>query len=962
MKRIKNILPGLLAMSLGLCSTAMAQENKALADSLVVKKLPYGRAMVEPGPFLTIPAAQSVGTYSSVSGANLSQTPVANITNTLYGRLQGLFVEQGSGEPGYDGAALSIRGKGTYDNAGMILYVDGFQTNGSYFAYLSPAEIESVTVLKDPVTLASFGMKGANGVLWVVTKRGQVQKPTVQANITTGWQSPVNVNKPLRSYDYARLYNQAISNDNYAINGRQFTWTPTYSDAQLDAYKNGTGTDVDWFDETLKKNSMYTNANVFFSGGDVNTRYGLVVDYMNQGGLYNVPNNDKTSNATIKRYNIRSNLDFKFFRIFEAKVDLGGRIEDRRYPNFNGASLWSNFANYPSNIYPVKDATGNWSGTTLFPNNPVASINAIGWASTHDRTLQANFNLKERLDFITPGLYLNEAMSFNTWTRSNASKTATYARYFNGAQTTTDVNSDIVSNAVSPVNQYDWKQLNLTAGYDRSFGLHSISAAVNYFRSDYLVDEGQHPAGGANRGVNIFYHFENLGSRIHYAYNNKYLLDLGFGFSGSDSYAKGNRWGFYPAIGAGWIVSNEEFLKSSSVVTNLKLRVAAGQSAMDQSNQGRYLYQQYYTSNGSFNTGVTSLTGNPGLAPSYAANPNIFAEKSTQYNAGFDATFFKNLSVTVDVFRDNRSGIVTVNRELSALYGNALPYSNIGKVINQGIEVAANYTGRIGKLTAYVGGMFTYAKNKIDYQAEVPTANPFNRTTGLPIGTHMGLIADGFYNVDDFNADGSLKSGIPTPSFGAVQPGDIRYKDLDNNNTVDQNDITNIGNPAFPKMMYAFNLGFSYQGFDFTALFQGNSGRDIYLLDAANSQTVAFVNNTNVFAIANNAWAYYPDQGIDTRASATYPRLTTRANDNNYRKSTFWMKNGSFLRIRNIELGYNFPSAVLNKLHLQKLRLYVSAVNPVTWSSLRSDYNIDPETTSGYPALKSFNTGISLTF
>lgn len=959
MKKYKLLWVGVSLVMWGAGLNAGAQ---TVPDTSVVE-LRYKKQPSEPGPLLQIPYSRSVTSYATVSGETLFKTPVANLTNTLYGRLPGLSVTQGSGEPGYDGAGLSIRGMGTYDNAGLVIYIDGFQTNNSYFAYLSPSEIESISILKDPVSLATFGMKGANGILWVTTKRGTVSKPKVQVNVVSGLNSPININKPYGSYDYARLYNQAISNDNYALNGYQFNWTPHYTDVQLEAYRNGTGTNVDWYDETLKKTSPYTNANVILSGGETNTKYSIVLDYMKQGGLYNIPTNATTSNAQIQRFNLRSNLDFSFFKIFEAKVDLGGRIEDRRYPNINGGVLWGNFAGYPSNIYPVKDpATGNWSGTALFPNNPVAAINALGWTSTHDRTLQANFSLRQKLDFITPGLYLNEAVSFNTWTRTNASKTATYARYFNGAPTTTDLSTDIVSNGNSPVNQYDWKQVNLTAGYDRTMGKHAFNAAVNYFGSDYLVDNSQHPAGGRNRGINVQYHFQNLGGRFHYTYDTRYILELAFGWSGSDNYAPGNRWGFYPAIAAGWVLSNENFLRGNSVVDFLKLRASVGQSGFDQSNSGRYLYQQYFTGSGTYYTGNASLNNNSGLVPFYSANPSITAEKSTKFNVGLDATLWKGLSLNLDAFQDNRTGIVTVNRFLSALYGGSLPYENIGEVRNRGFEGSASYTGGKGSLQYTVGAMAAYAKNKIINQAELPPANPFSQTTGLPIGTPIGLIADGLYDITDFNANGTLKAGFPVPAFGAVQPGDIRYLDLDGNNRVDQNDVTNIGNPDYSTLTYAFNAGLQYKGFDLTALFQGTSGKSVNLLWVAYSQTVAFVNNSNVFPIAGNAWAYYPGQGIDTRATADYPRLTTKANDNNYRNSTFWMKDVSFIRLRNVELGYSFSSELLQRVKLDGLRIYVSAVNPVTWSSFTSRYNIDPETYDGYPGLKSYNAGISLTF
>jgi hypothetical protein len=306
---------------------------------------------------------------------------------------------------------------------------------------------------------------------------------------------------------------------------------------------------------------------------------------------------------------------------------------------------------------------------------------------------------------------------------------------------------------------------------------------------------------------------------------------------------------------------------------------------------------------------------------------------------------------------------VTQNNDLLATYGATVPYLNIGEVTNKGYEVTANYKGKvIGKVGYSIGGMISYAKNTINYQAEVPTINSFSKTTGLPIGTPIGLIADGFFDVTDFNSNGTLKAGIPVPQFGAVQPGDLKYKDLDNNGKVDQNDVTEIGRPNYSNLVYAFNANVDFKGFDFSILFQGGSGSSVNLLSAAYFQAVAFVNNINVFPIAKNAWAYYPGQGIDTRANADYPRLTTKANDNNYRASTFWIKSGDFLRIRNIEIGYSLPASITKKARLEKLRVFFSAVNPVTWSSLSKNYNIDPETTSGYPGMKSLNAGISLNF
>ena len=954
-KSIKLIIWALVTLPLGAQVLSAQQKNTstgvALVDSLKHK---------EEGPLLNIPDVENVKAQGRVDGSTLYKTPAANITNTLFGQLPGLTVLQRSGEPGYDGASLYIRGLGTYDNSSLAIYVDGFQTTSSYFQYISPAEIESISILKDAAALASFGMKGANGVIWVVTKRGQIGKPKVEVNIVSGLQQAMNIDKPLGAYDYARLYNEAISNDNYSLNGYQFVWTPKYNNQQLQSYQNGTGTNINWFDQVLRKNAPYKDANINFNGGNVTARYTVILDYMNQGGLYDVSNTASTSNAQIQRFNIRTNLDLNFFKIFEANIDIGGRIEDRRYPNYNGPQLWQDLATYPSNIYPVRDSTGHWSGTSLYPNNPVASLHGLGWLGTHDRTLQANFGLKEKLDFITPGLYLKEAASFNTWTRNALSFSSTYARYYEGMQSTTDQQTTIVANGSSPVDQYDWKQSTIKAGYDRNFGENNISAAIEYLASSYITDYSTNNP-GLNTGNNIFYHYENLGSELHYSYRARYLLDLSAGYSGSDNYAPGNRWKAYPAIGAGWIVSEESFLKSS-IVSFLKLRGSVGLSGNDQTNNGRYLYQQYFTQNGTYYTGDNGLTSNTGVVQSYIANPSITAEKSLKYDAGFDMTLFKKLSVTGDVFLDKRSGIVTNSNDLLATFGGSQPYLNIGRVTNKGFEVSGQYADNAGKLNYTIGASASFAKNIINYQSEIPTVNAFSKTTGLPIGTPMGLVSLGFYNTTDFNSNGTLKAGEPVPAFGAVQPGDIKYKDLDGNGKIDQNDITPIGKSPFPTLTYTFNGALNYNGFDVSVLFQGASGNSVNLLSAAYYQTVAFANNINVYPMAENAWAYYPSQGIDTRATATYPRLSTQANSNNYQASTFWMRSGDYLRVRNAEFGYTFSPAILKKINTESLRIYVSAINPLTWSYLSKHYHIDPETTSGYPALKSYNLGFSLKF
>jgi TonB-linked SusC/RagA family outer membrane protein len=918
------------------------------------------------GRLFNISTLSSTGAVSSVSGNALQKNVVPNLTNTLYGLLPGLTVTQGNGEPSFDDAYLAIRGVGSYGYLGGAggyntakIFVDGFETNRNYLRSFSPAEIESISILKDAAALSTFGMRGANGVIYITTKRGQIGKPTVQFQARTGLQRPTNINKPLNAYGYANLYNQAISNDKGNV------WTPFYTPDQLQAYQNSTGVNVDWYSEVLRAQTPYTDGNLSFTGGDTTTRYNVILNYANQQGLYDVANKDATSNEMLKRYNVRTNLDFSFFKIFEAKVDLGGRIEDLKSPNYvtsrSTAGLWDDLARYPSNIYQIRDGdTENWSGTALYPNNPVASVKALGWASSHARILQGNFSLRERLDFITKGLFLSEAFSINSYALSTYNKTASYARFFNGVTTTTAQTTPLRATGQSAAGQEDWKQGTVTLGYQRAFGDHAITSAVNYHESNYRGD-----------GVFSFaYHYQNISGRANYTYKNKYVGEFGFSYFGSDAYAKGNRFGFYPSVSAAWIISNETFLLNNKVVNYFKLRASVGKSGSADTEgagspvsgqNGRFLYQQYYNASGTFYMGDGSANANNSLRALFIANPDIFAEQSIKYNIGADINLFKKLNLSLDAYMDKRSGILTRDNSLSASYGNNILIRNLGKQTNKGFEATASYTDRSGKLGYSLMGMASFNSNTIDYMAELATAYGYNAVTGRSFGTPIGLVSNGFYQLEDFNADGTLKAGQSLPQFGRVQAGDLKYRDLDNNGKVDDNDRTAIGDPGIPKLTYAFGANINFMNFDLGTLLQGAGGSSINILNYA-TQTQAFVNNGNAYEIAQGAWAYYPNEGIDTRSTATYPRLTTATNANNYRTSSFWIKSGNFLRIRNIELGYTFSARLINRIGLSKLRVFVNATNPVTWSSLLKHHHMDPETQSGYPALKSYNTGLSVTF
>ena len=897
----------------------------------------------------------SAAAISGMTGETAGRTPATDLTNTFFGNLQGLTVMEGSGQIGQDAAIMSIRGKGTFNDDSFTIFVDGFETDESFLSNLLPSEIDKIYVLKDAAALSVFGMKGANGVLWVETKRGHAGKPQVGVNIRSGFQQPVGVTKPLGSARYAELYNEAVSNDN------GMAWTSYYTPQQISGYRSGTGTDVDWYDETLRKGSMMTTTDVTVSGGNDKVKYFTMLGYTNRNGFWDVQRDDTKSNDSYDKFSFRTNIDFSAFKIFEGKVNIGGNIVTSRQPNYSEDQLWYNLATYPNNIYEVYDGDihdiNHFSGTATHPDNPVASMEGIGYQRLKDRSFQADFSLREKLDFITPGLYLQEMASFSTWTRSTYTVSRDYTRLMDGVAQTASANTDYSISDDWGTNQWTWFQFKAQAGYNRTFGKHSVNAAVNYEQYKRYVDADLN----GEADVQTTYAHQAVNGRFNYVYDNRYSAEFGFSWSGSDNFDRGYRFKFYPTLAFAWIISNESFMKDAGWIDLLKVRASAGMSGYDLYSGGRYLYFQYYVNGNSFPTGSTGdPEWNQSLIPAYIADGALTAETSTKYNVGIDWNFLGSFSFTADAYLDKRDGIITTDNSYPAGFGVNPPYRNIGKVTSGGIEASLFWNRTFGKVTVNAGGMVAWNRNVIDYMAEIPAASPYARQTGNSTGSIFGYVADGFYDITDFDAEGNLNDGIAYPTFGQVQPGDVKYTDINDDKIIDEQDKVKIGD-GFPSLYWSFTAGMSYAGLDLRVVLQGADGYDLNLLDAA-SKVIAFRDNSTAYGIAEGRWAYYPSEGIDTRASATYPRLSTADNSNNYQNSTLWMRKGRFMKVRNIEIGYNIPGRVISKARLSAARIYINAVNPFMASPVFSELGLNPEHMTGSPSVQSWNIGLSLQF
>ena len=877
---------------------------------------------------------------------------LANFTKSLEGRYPGLIVIDKDAVPGSGSAWMLIRGIGSFSEGvglnTLKFFVDGFEVQSDYINYISAQEVESVAILKDAADLAEFGMNGANGVVFITTKRGSEGAPIITFKAGGGVLAPVNVVKPLGSFDYAQLYNQAYSNDN----GRE--WDPYYDFEVLGDLKSGNGVDVDWYNQVFRKYGIYADANLSIRGGSSKAKYSVVLDYANEQGFLNVKNTDRTKNVSFAKYGVRTNLDMKLTDILTVSVDLGGRLEDRTRPNYSVYSLVNDVMTYPSNIYPVydpesTDPISNFSGTATHPNNPVGSLTGLGWTTSRTKVLQANFKFREDLGSLVPGLYLQEGFSFYSRTIGNTAKTRTYARYFGGVAQTSDVSTYLRSNGYWSSGKERWMQGNIILGWNGTFGRNHLGTILSAHISDFN--------GNGSSFYNWKYRYINYSGRITYNYDNRFDAALGFSLFGSDAYAPGHRYAFYPSLLLGWNVKDNIRVRGSvglSGATDAYVGIDGFQT------NGRFLYQQYYSWTGSFVTGMgPSFDGGvSGIRPLFKGNENVSPERSLKANIGTDMTLWGKLKLTADYFVDLRSNILTLDRTLMDYYGSQTYYSNIGKMFNHGVDASFVFADRRGDFGYSVFGNILFARNTVLEMGEVGAKYSYNRQTGHPFGSRMGLECLGFYELSDFDVDGELNMGLPIPLFGEVQPGDLKYKDQDGDGYIDDTDIVWNGNPAYPMVSFSLGTSLSFRRFDFSLLFTGSAGSTVNLLDYSPWQP--FVNYSTAFEWAKEAWVYYPEAKLDTRSSAKFPRLTTRQNENNYRPSSFWIKDNTFLRLSNVEVGYNLP---LGKSGSDTLRIYVQGQNLLTLSPLLWKYKMDPETVNyGYPSAMSVCAGLQITF
>lgn len=899
------------------------------------------------------PASLMSDSRSTVKGEKLQKSFTQNVLNTLYGEIPGLTLVQGSGEPGNDSPTMNARGLATFSSdtrsdRAVLVIVDGFE---STMDQLAVQEIESVTLLKDAAAAAVYGMKAANGVLVVTTKRGRVQPLEVNFSAQLGFNTPQRMPEFLDSYRYATLYNEACVNSGMA---------PYYDQTALDAYRNGTNPytypNVKWADKVLNKTSFVQNYDLNFRGGNNVMRYFALLNLSDNRGFFKGtdPKADESANARFTRYNIRANFDVNITDELTAEMRMAAAIQDKEGPAGGVWNVYNKLASLPPNAFPVYNPDGSYGGNATY-SNPVGDLLETGLNSYNSRNIQVQLRLRYDLSALVKGLSVHGGFSFNNYFVGQRNKSRKY-QYFSLTELADgsyqyNPHSENTTMTISENTNDQWRNMAYNVGmtFSNVFAdKHYVDATAEWF-GDETYNYTYEMANTGLKDREFPYRYVGLRGHAGYTYANRYSADVAFSYHGTDLYARGNRFGWFPAVSLGWTASNENFLKDNNVLTYLKLRTSyglVGNAAI--MGTKRYAYLADYTYTAGYYKGTDTNTSVSGVAEGNVANPNLTWEKERRLNLGFEASLWKKLDLTFDYFVHKRSDIlVDPAGKIPSMYGVTYSGMNLGKVTNKGFELQARYADQLKNGLEYYAQLNAwYAKDVVDYMAEEPRAYANLVRTGHGVDQGFGLEAIGLFRDQD-DIDNS-----PVQTFGDYQPGDIKYRDVNEDGKIDNQDVTAIGYTNTPRFSGSITLGVKYKGFDLETMLYGVAGRTVYL---SGNTYWAFMNQ---YAAPTSAEARWTEENPNN----TYPRLSAVAVPNNTQYSSFWQHNGSFLKMRYLEIGYTLPQQLAAKVLSKNIRVFLNGTNLFRLHHMTNLENADPEGLSGMPAMRTFSAGIQLKF
>ena len=934
--------------------------------------------------------ATLTGAISSMGTEALLKSPSASVSNALAGQLPGVTAIQSSGQPGADESQIFIRGVGslTEDGAAPLIMVDGVERS---FSQMDPNEIESITILKDASATAVYGVRGANGVILVTTRRGEEGKAKISISSNVGIQTPTMLLETAGSYDVAIAFNGLQMNDGTPASDVAF------DDYALERFRLGDDPimypDINWYDYLTKNATVQTQHNVNISGGTKNVRYFVSLGFLYQNGLFKqlegLPYNN---NYNYTRYNYRANLDVNLTKTTTLKFNLGGIVGNQRYPN-SGSGLndtWQQLtSSHPFsspgviNGKKVVIPSDRYSGFGM-ENQILDRLYGRGYSRKLSNTMNFDLNLTQKLDFITEGLSIDVKGAYNTdysYIRTTGGHVETYYPYYKSQLDGSglDINDPNFDKTIvyriegqNQANTYgngdkttgrDW-YLEASIRYNRKFGDHNVGALLLYNQSKKYYPK---------QYVEVPSAYVGFAGRVTYDYKQKYMAEFNIGRNGSENFAPGKRFGTFPAGSLGYIITEEDFFPKNDWVTYLKLRASVGLVGNDNMQSNRFLYlpdaylvdqsnwlQQSYQDKNGYIFGLTNTVYQPAAYESRLGNPNVTWETALKQNYGVDVYFFKDrLKLTADYFRENRRDILIQRSTVPALIamGTVLPVVNLGKVNNQGYEIDLEWNDRVKDFSYYINANLSYSKNKIIFQDEVEPNEPYMWRTGNEVGARFGYVSQGFYTEDDFDADGTLRDDLPQP-IATVYPGDIKFADLNDDGIIDNDDQRKIGYPKRPAYTYGLNLGFNYKGFFASMNWLGVAQTNLSMGNAF--RRPFYGSPTSQVLYQYMADGYWTPERAET---AEYPRLSL-ASDYSQKDCKVWLKDGSYVRLKNVTVGYNitYPK-LLKAIGASALSVQFTGYNLLTFAKQDiCDPEGDMSRDNTYPLMKIFTLGINATF
>ncbi|MDR2275969.1 MAG: TonB-dependent receptor [Sphingobacterium sp.] len=911
-----------------------------------------------------------------------------NLRNVLAGQIAGVIAVQRSGEPGNDAAAFYIRGQSSYaGGTSPLVLVDGVPRR---MDDIDVDEIETFTVLKDAAATAVYGAEGANGVVLITSKRGKIQKTLVNFSAQQSKIKPKRLMKLMDSYSYLSLFNEALWNNQG--NPDKSVFQPQYTDEILEKYRTGADQDlypsVNWMD-LVSPSTRTTRYTTSFRGGSEKTRFFTSGAYFKEDGIFKSNTvDDYNANIGLERFNLRSNVDLDLTKSTKLSVDMSGQYVKRNQPGYSSDQIFEYISHFPVHVIPMiySDGTASDHGAygARVEYQPYNMLNNSGYSKTWSSYLQTKVNLQQDLHFLTEGLSTNGVVSFDADFSSSLVRSKTATSYFalarkeDGSLDKKMMKEGAVLGNPAQGSRGGSKKIYLetSLNYKRTFNqLHDVTALILYMQKE---TQSQSESDGLQL---LPFRKQSVVARATYGFDTRYLFEASMGITGSENFAEGHRWGAFPAVGAAWYISNEKFMKGlQKHINKLKIRGSYGITGNDNIGSARFPYRE------SINTGApgygfgltpgagggSSNSPGAGIAEGSFPMPGLTWEIERKINAGLDLGLFKGrIDLSVDYFHNRRTDILLQRRTVSNVTGfRTFPYQNYGTVENKGIDGNLILKQKVGAVNLSARGNFTFARNKILEYDEIPQRFEYQNYTGNPIGQPYLYIADGLYTPDDFDitvaSNGSqsyqLKPGFAIPSAN-VSPGDLKYKDLNGDGVIDSYDQTydNKFYGQLPEIVYGFGLNAEWKGLFVGVFFQGTAHASTNMLAEAGNLipfSSGVDNGSSRIEVADRWTAENP-----YNQNVFMPRLHATGFSQNSWASTWWYRDASFLRLKNIEVGYDFDKKIIKRLKMNNLRVYLQGTNIAVWDKIKF---WDPElgnANSGakYPLSSTYSVGLEVT-